>query len=207
MLKTSELEIPPDIRAVFGDPPIMVGEDPADYQQLVALVIADVKPQALLEWLLTKDIVDAEWEILRLRGLKVGMLQAFVPQALSEQTGLGLNMLRDTLPALRKHILGVAVGDEGADAALEKVLKPYGLTLDLLMATAFEQTIGPQLHADRMAEAAYDRRNAAYGLLDGLRERGMRSKADQVFTRCGDAIAKRYSLGAPPIVPGNGAPE
>ena len=39
---------------------------------------------------------------------------------------MGLNMLRDKLPALRKHILGAAAGDEGAEAALEKLLKPYG---------------------------------------------------------------------------------
>jgi hypothetical protein len=122
MLKTSELEIPPDIRAVFGEPPIMVGEDPADYQKLVALVIADVKPQGLQEWLLMKDIVDAEWEILRLRGLKVGMLQAFVPQAVTAQTGATVAIGSPMMAAVRKHMIGVVAGDAKAKVALEKAL-------------------------------------------------------------------------------------
>jgi hypothetical protein len=207
MLKTSELEIPPDIRAVFGEPPIMVGEDPADYQQLFALVVAEVKPQAVQEWVLTRDIVDAEWEILRLRGLKVGMLQAFVPQALAEQNGVGVYVLKDKLPALRKHVLGVAARDKGAEAALQEFLKPYGLTLDLLMATAFQQTIGSQVHADRMADAARHRRTAAYVELDGLCERRMKSDAAALVENCARTIAERYSPGAPPIVPASGDPD
>jgi hypothetical protein len=207
MLKTSELEIPPDIRAVFGEPPIMVGEDPADYQKLVALVIADVKPQGLQEWLLMKDIVDAEWEILRLRGLKVGMLQAFVPQAVTAQTGATVAIGSPKMAAVRRHMIGVVAGDAKAKVALEKALESYGLTVDVLTATAFEYTIGSQLNADRMADAAYDRRNAAYVLLDGLRERRLKSDAAAVVANCARTIKERYSVGAPPIVPGNGVPD
>ncbi len=205
MPASTELEIPSDIRAVFGKPPIVVGEEPAEYQKLMGLVIADVKPQALREWLLTKDIVDAEWEILRLRGLKVGMLQAFVAQALAVQNGVGVNLLSKTAPALRKHVLGVAAGDKGAEAALEELLRPYGLTLDLLLATAFERTIGPQLHADRMAEAAYERRNAAYVLLEGLRDRRERAAAAAALAgRRPSAKTAPLSVEAPPIVPESG---
>ena len=57
------------VRKLFGRRPIMAGEDPADYELLMKLVRSDVKPQDLREWLLMKDIVDAEWEVLRLRGL------------------------------------------------------------------------------------------------------------------------------------------
>jgi hypothetical protein len=83
----------------------------------------------------------------------------------------------------------------------------YGLTVDVLTATAFEFTIGSQLNADRMADAAYDRRNAAYVLLDGLRERRMKSDAAALVANCARTIAKRYSPGAPAIVPGNGVPD
>jgi hypothetical protein len=154
-----------------------------------------------------KDIVDAEWEILRLRGLKAGMLQAFVPQAVTAQTGATVAFGSPMMAAVRKHMIGVVAGDTKAKVALEKALESYGLTVDVLTATAFEYTIGSQLNADRMADAAYDRRNAAYVLLDGLRERRMKSDAAAIVANGARAIAKRYSLEAPPIVPGNGVPD
>jgi hypothetical protein len=60
----------------------MAGEDPADYRELFELVREDVQPQDLQEWLLMRDIAHAEWELLRVRGMKVGMLHAMVPRAM-----------------------------------------------------------------------------------------------------------------------------
>src|SRR5262249_39934504 len=72
-------------RKLLRKRPIMAGEDPADYGLLMKLVSRDVRPQDLREWLLVKDIVDSEWEVLRLRGLKVTMLHAMVPRAVRAQ--------------------------------------------------------------------------------------------------------------------------
>src|SRR5215212_432321 len=76
----ANMGIPTAVRSIFGKPPIMAGESAADYAELMALVRRDVQPQGLQEWLLMKDIVDAEWELLRLRGLKVSMLHALIPR-------------------------------------------------------------------------------------------------------------------------------
>jgi hypothetical protein len=75
-------KIPRAVRQLFGKPPIMAGEDPADYQKLIEVVRADVQPQDLREWFLVRDIAHAEWELLRLRGMKVDMLHAMVPRAI-----------------------------------------------------------------------------------------------------------------------------
>jgi hypothetical protein len=73
--------IPSIIRTMLSKPPILLGEDPAEYKQLVDLVRKEVRPQQLQEWILMMDIVEAEWELLRLRGLKVGMLHAAIPRS------------------------------------------------------------------------------------------------------------------------------
>ena len=168
---SSDDELPSNVRKVFGKPPIIAGEDPADYDLLTKLVRKDVRPQALQEWLLMKDIVDAEWELLRLRGLKVTMLHAMVPRAVSAQM-FGLrpaDVKEKWVVPLRGHLVGILAGDPAAKQELEKLLEAEGLTLDVITATAFEKTIVAQVHTDRMAAAAYDRRNAAYAELDRVR--------------------------------------
>src|SRR5262245_31410214 len=171
-MSSDDQQISPSIRKLLGKRPIIAGEDPADYDLLTELVRKDVRPQALQEWLLMKDIVDAEWELLRLRGLKVTMLHAMVPRAVKAQMLDGrasLPTVHKWVQPLRGHLIGILAGDPAAKQELEKLLEAEGLTLDVVTAAAFEKTIVAQVHTDRMAAAAYDRRNAAYAELDRVR--------------------------------------
>jgi hypothetical protein len=165
-------QMPTALRKLFSKPPLMAGEDKADYDELLQLVYAEVEPSAVQEWLLVRDIVDAEWELLRLRGLKPAMLHAALPRAFREELSGVDDFLNSTLtPTIRRLVIRIAAGDPDAKQELAKLLEQHAMSLDLLAAVAFERTIGPQLHTDRMAGAAYDRRNAAYVELERLRER------------------------------------
>jgi hypothetical protein len=174
-MATAANAIPSTIRKLFGKPPIMAGESAEDHAELTALVRADVEPQELQEWMLVKDIADAEWQLLRLRGLKVGMLNAGIPGAvLSEITAIGdppSAEMATLVPLIRRHVIGIMAGDQQAHRALEDLLQAHNLTLDAVNAVAFQRNIMPQLHTDRMVGAAYDRRNAAYAELAALRAR------------------------------------
>jgi hypothetical protein len=118
-MQTHSPNLPPRIRSLFGKPPIMVGENEADYEQLLASVCADVEPTNLQEWLLVKDIVDSEWELLRLRGIKVAMLHAGLPgAAIRLASGMGSLELANSTPEIRKHLIGVLAGDVQAQEAL-----------------------------------------------------------------------------------------
>jgi hypothetical protein len=194
-MSSDDQQIPSDVHKLFGKRPIVAGEDPADYDLLTKLVRKDVKPQALQEWLLMKDIVDAEWELLRLRGLKVTMLHAMVPRAVDAQK-FGIRPLDEYkwVQPLRGHLVGILAGDPAAKQELEKLLKAEGLTLDVITATAFEKTIVAQVHTDRMATAAYDRRNAAYAELDRVRAK-----------RNPDEDLEEMEEEAPPTAPTNGS--
>src|SRR5262245_18912467 len=59
--------VPPDIKALFGDPPLLSTEDPNLYWEMFDRFAGSVAPKNIIEWLWIKDIVDLSWEILRLR--------------------------------------------------------------------------------------------------------------------------------------------
>jgi hypothetical protein len=68
--------------APFGPPPLIQGEDRGAYDKLLARVSAAVKPVDILEEIWVHDVVDLEWEVLRLRRLKVALMTASASKAL-----------------------------------------------------------------------------------------------------------------------------
>lgn len=129
-------KIPYTVRRFFK-PPIMAGENPAEYQQLIELVHEDVQPRDLQEWLLAGDIVHAEWELLRLRGMKVSMLHATLPRAMSSLIADGQDLVKvetEWVASVRKFLMGMLAGDEQAKQKLEQLLETFGLSLDVVTA-------------------------------------------------------------------------
>jgi len=74
--------VPFFVRKMLKKPPIMAGEDRAEYEELVRIVRKEIKRRDVQEWLLLMDIVEAEWVLQRLRGVKVGMLHNAIPGVL-----------------------------------------------------------------------------------------------------------------------------
>jgi hypothetical protein len=70
--------------AFFGPPPVLEGEDAALYDDLVDRMCAAVKPVDIIDELYVADVVSLEWEIMRWRRLKFGLLQASVHDELPE---------------------------------------------------------------------------------------------------------------------------
>jgi hypothetical protein len=203
-------QIPPAVRKMLRKPPIMVGEDRANHEELVEIVRKEVNPRHPQEWVLMVDIIEAGWELVRLRGLKVGMLHAAMPRAFNSQI-LEVVALRPVVDPklaptriLRKHLVGMLAGDEAAKKELDKLLAEHDLSWDILTTTAFASTVVPLLHTDRMAGAARDRRNAAYADLEHLRAAKPKSAAPPE-TVAQDDDAEAPDDEAAPTAPGNGA--
>jgi hypothetical protein len=189
-------KIPAAVRQLFGKPPIMAGEDPAEYEHLIELVRADVKPQDLQEWLLARDIADAEWELLRLRGMKLGMLHAMIPRAMNSLITDAQGTFKvevELVAQVRKLLVGVVAGDEQAKQDLEQLLEGFGLSLDVVTAATFGETIRSQVHTNRMVAAAYERRNAAYAELERRR-----AKQEKAATAASDDDDSMQEVEAPP---------
>ena len=76
---------PPDeVRALFGDPPLLRGEDVGLYNELMGQFAKIVEPTDMIEWWWVKDITDHTWEIRRLRRFKALFVE--VAQDLMLQT-------------------------------------------------------------------------------------------------------------------------
>jgi hypothetical protein len=71
--------------ALFGPPPILEGEDAAAYDELVTRMIEDVKPRDIIEKILIRDIVDLQWQIIRLRRFGCKLLAAAMTAVLASE--------------------------------------------------------------------------------------------------------------------------
>jgi hypothetical protein len=68
----------------FGPPPLIAGEDPAAYDDLLERFTAAIKPTDVLEEMWMRDSVDLTWETQRLRHLKAALLKWIMLEKLSE---------------------------------------------------------------------------------------------------------------------------
>lgn len=80
-------EIPEELRALFGDPPLLEGEDPKLYQSLLGALINDHKPKTTTDWIAIHDEITALWDERRLRRASTGIIRAGVLPALREFAG------------------------------------------------------------------------------------------------------------------------
>lgn len=75
-------KIPEELRALFGDPPFLDGEDPNLYQSLLGALINDRKPETITDWIAIHDEINALWEEKRLRRASTGIIRTGVLPAL-----------------------------------------------------------------------------------------------------------------------------
>jgi hypothetical protein len=68
-------QFPEELRALFGDPQFLEGEDPKLYQSLLAAIIKDRKPETFTDWLAVHDLITALWEEQRLRRASTGIIR------------------------------------------------------------------------------------------------------------------------------------
>jgi len=61
---------------LFGDPQLLEGEDPVAYDELLSRMRAAAKPLDVIDEMFTVDAVTSEWEVLRWRRLKFGLIRA-----------------------------------------------------------------------------------------------------------------------------------
>jgi hypothetical protein len=113
--------------------------------------------------------------------MKVAILHAVLPRVIKsrilEAGGTG-SLDPQLVPKIYKQVAAVVAGDPQARQQLETLLERHKLTVDLVVAAAFDDRIVSQLHIDRMTTTAWERRIAAYAELDRLRTT---SRRDQIL--------------------------
>jgi hypothetical protein len=162
MLELSSVAVS-EVAGVFADAPLIIGEDPADYAQLTAKVLAVVRPGDFIEEMLARDVIDLFWEVTRLRRLKAGLLDANRGKGIKEILfSLGSTdheQNRDL--AARWH-----VGDKDARDGVAGVLADAGLSVEAIMGQTLSLSIDSIERIDRMIASAEARRGNALREID-----------------------------------------
>jgi hypothetical protein len=174
--------------APFGPPPLIQGEDGGAYDKLLARVSAAVKPVDILEEIWVHDVVDLEWEVLRLRRLKVALMTASASKALrrvldrlldeetddtddetgdpDEETGDRDEETEDTEWDTSRLAKEWVRRNPDAIKEVDRILASTDLTMDAVRAEMLSENIEHVERIDRMIAMVESRRNAALREVD-----------------------------------------
>jgi hypothetical protein len=95
--KSKSMTLAPTRLRLFGEPQLLEGEDATAYDELLARLRAAVKPVDIIEEMFIADVVALEWEVLRWRRLKLGLIRARGLEALKSflAKNLDFDLYRD----------------------------------------------------------------------------------------------------------------
>jgi hypothetical protein len=153
--------------APFGPSPLIEGEDPASYDDHFARISAALRPTDILEEILVRDVVDLDWDVIRVRRLKAHLLSSSAYKGLIE-------VLRPLICSdddfLDKNIEGLALAwvrrDPSAIKEVDEILASADLTMDAVMAHTLSQNLHAIERFEHMIAMAESRRNAILRELD-----------------------------------------
>lgn len=183
--------------ALFGPPALLDGEDSAAYDELLARVSGAVNPSDILEEIWVRDVVDLNWEILRLRRLKSQLLTANIHR--------GIRVILDPMCGYREAEQLSADWAKRKDYAIKKVdelLANTGLTMNEVMAETLAVKISDFERIDRLIMNAEARRNTVLREIDrhrasqdSARRRANNNVEDAQFVEIGPALKHRKAHG------------
>ena len=170
--------------SIFGSPSILQDEDSAAYDELLARVSGDVKPNGVIEEILVRDFVYFTWEIDRLRRLKTNLLASAMPDALEHTLAaliprrpLETEWMTDLAsPSLsftpgppspqQKLAKKWAARNPSAINRVSKLLASANLMMDTVIAKAFVNKFDQIERIDRFIMIAEERRNKVLREID-----------------------------------------
>jgi hypothetical protein len=152
----------------LGPPPLVDGEIPETYDELVARVTGALNPTDLLEDMWVRDIVDLIWDQLRLRHYKTCLLTSCGRRGVHHK-------LLETLPDQSVNEVGEmerkwAVHDDTARATVKATLASTGHSVTGLTARMMAREIGEFERIERLIRDAERRRHTALHELERHRE-------------------------------------
>lgn len=147
------------VSALLKRPLLLSGEGKPDYDALLTAVSNVVKPDDVVDHMLMSDAVYHQWNLLRLRRLSAGLINATKTEALRiVLTPLTADSFDSDAESLASKF---TKGEEDATKTVDELLKSAELTFDSVMGEAMALKIDEIERLDRMAIAAQACRDAA----------------------------------------------
>jgi hypothetical protein len=109
--------------SLFGPPPVLIGEDPVAYDELIGRVYAAIKPVDVIDEMLIADVVASEWEFLRWSRLKLSLIQACAAKALEAflKNNLDYDLYRERFAEELAEILHENLPEDQAEDRAQKL--------------------------------------------------------------------------------------
>ena len=158
-----------ELDELLGPPPLLHNESLVDYEGLKARLRAKIVPQDVLEEIWVRDILDLQWEVLRMRRLKARLLANSSPAGLESLLHRRINY-----SDVGKFVDAWGRGKKEDLREIEQLLETRGLSLDDVDAHSFLKRLEPLESIDRMISHAEARRNNALREIERAREAAAR---------------------------------
>jgi hypothetical protein len=161
----------------FGPPPLIAGEDQAQYEMMRDQISAAVRPLDFLEEIWVNDVVNLVWETQRLRRLRAALLLAAAPEGVDR-------ILRASDPFFGQNVAADWASLQPGAMKIVDAALAASLTMDAVMAQTLALKIDEVERIDRMVASAEARRNIALREIDRHRATlgaALRHAADEVL--------------------------
>ena len=143
--------------AAIAPAPLLPGEQEADYAEFALAIVKDARPKDAIEDLLTRDVIDLSWEVLRLRRLKAGLLRGATSSRIY-QVMCRLGYEDEYAGELAANW---AAGKKAAQKTVAAALQKAQVTMEDVMAETLEGKIDSFERFDRLLASSEARRNNA----------------------------------------------
>jgi hypothetical protein len=164
---------PRDLGPLLTHRPLVLGEEEAGYDELLASVTGAVKPRDFIETMWVKDVVDELWEAQRYRRLKAALLRMAGKDHLVRILETAKDPVTEKpLPPGSAELTAICClqGDEESIGEVKDILTDYALDFDSIMARAFADQLETIERFDRLIASADARRDKALSSVDRRRE-------------------------------------
>jgi hypothetical protein len=154
--------VPPGLASLFNDPPLVGDEKREDYENLFSAIVAAIKPNDAVVWLLARDFADLQWEIRRERKLKLKIIKL----AQLEWTSKLLSPARPSLlemphmPPTTEQLAKLWSADAETLQSIDDKLAKKGFNASFVMTLASKRA-APQIEAIDRRIGTYEMRRMA----------------------------------------------
>lgn len=145
--------------AFLGLAPLIEGEDPAHYEELLAQIANAVQPSDMMEEIWLRDIVDLTWDISRYRRLKTALLNVTINEEIAQSIAPAVAAFASTGSASENEPENYDDQDNAVD--VEKVSGGFGVDQNLIVVRSCIANLGTIERLERLTMEAEGRRNAA----------------------------------------------
>ena len=158
-------------KMIFGPAPILENENSAEYDLLLKRHYADFKPKDIAMECCLHDGAYWNWELRRLRRMRICLIEAATPNAMAWVLGMPssvrLRYIRgtkdaDVVKSGDIHSFEHKPSEEEMQIRVNELTENFGLMKDTIMTRAFLEEFDLLECIDRMIAIAENHRNAAY---------------------------------------------